>query len=92
MTILFDPAVRVKPAHRFGAGLLRSLPTYRSPVSSADEAWLVADNARREREERLAAREQAEADMYNAYLEEQYERAMESSSERGFDFLSHADA
>jgi hypothetical protein len=92
MTILFDATRQVKTTHRFGRGILRSLPTYHSPVSSADEAWLVADNARREREAVLMAREEAETNAFHAHLEEMYEQSLESSSERGFDFLSHAEA
>jgi hypothetical protein len=53
MTTLYHFAAPVKPARRFGAGLLAARPSYRADHTAADEAWLVEDNARRER----AARE-----------------------------------
>ena len=52
MTILFDARCPVKPARRFGAGILATRPTYRAPYTSADLAWLAADNARRDAENR----------------------------------------
>lgn len=48
MTILFNSAAPVKPARRFGAGVLRSLPSYRADHTASDAAWLAADTARRE--------------------------------------------
>lgn len=50
MTTLFHFAGPVKPARRFGAGVLRSLPSARVPFTAADLVWLAADNARREDE------------------------------------------
>ena len=52
MTILFDATRPVKSTRLFGAGLLRSLPTYRVSYMADDEAWLIEDNARREAESR----------------------------------------
>lgn len=37
-----------KPARTFGAGLLRSLPTYRAPASFEDMAWHAEQAARAE--------------------------------------------
>ncbi len=48
MTTIFDATRPVKTTRRFGAGILRSLPTYTRTHSEADEAWLLADNARRD--------------------------------------------
>jgi hypothetical protein len=60
---------RTKPVdpHLFGAGLFRSLPTYRSVVSTADEAWYL---------EQLAAAEDRHYDALAAEAEAQdrYER------------------
>ncbi len=50
MTILYPALSPVKPARRFGAGLLASRPAYRAPYTEADLAWLAADDARREDE------------------------------------------
>jgi len=50
MTTLYHSAAPVKPARRFGAGLLASRPAYRAPYTASDLAWLAADDARREDE------------------------------------------
>lgn len=50
MTILYPAIAPVKPARRFGSGLLASRPAHRAPFTAADLAWLAADNARREDE------------------------------------------
>lgn len=50
MTILYPAIAPVKTARRFGAGVLRSLPSARVPFTASDLAWLAADNARREDE------------------------------------------
>lgn len=47
MTILYPAPVAVKPARPFGKGILASRPTYRAPFTSADLAWLAADDGRR---------------------------------------------
>lgn len=65
MTILFDAAAPVKSTHNtFGRGLLRSLPhAVDASHTASDEAWLVADRARREedaRYDRLAAEYEGE--------------------------------
>jgi hypothetical protein len=67
MTILFDATRPVKTTRRFGAGLLRSLPTYRTTVSAADEAWLIADNARRDAANRKLDRRASEAEAHARY-------------------------
>lgn len=48
MTTLYHFASPVKPARRFGAGLLRSLPTYRADHTASDAAWWAAECARLE--------------------------------------------
>jgi hypothetical protein len=53
MTTLYHFATPVKSARRFGAGVHRWQPAYRADHTTADEAWLIVDNARREQ----AARE-----------------------------------
>lgn len=45
MTTLYHPARRVKKARRFGAGILRSLPTAKAEFTDADAAWWTARNA-----------------------------------------------
>ena len=72
MVTLYDATRPVKTSRRFGAGLLRSLPTYRQTVSAADEAWLCEDNARREREA-------AEAAAYDRFVDAVYERSEPTS-------------
>lgn len=64
MTILLDSHAPVKPAHsrRFGAGLVRSLPTYRLDHTFEDEAWLATESARRAAENRHYDRLAAEAE------------------------------
>ena len=53
MTILFSSLAPVNTTpRRFGAGLFRSVPTYRADHTAADDAWLAADNARRAAEDR----------------------------------------
>ena len=61
MTILFDASAPVKSARRFGAGLLPSRPSYRAPYTAADAEWLIADNARRDAENRHYDRLAAES-------------------------------
>lgn len=63
MSILFDATRTVKPApaRRFGKGLLAARPTYRADFTTADEAWLVEDNARRAREDATFDRAYAES-------------------------------
>ena len=65
MTILFDAAAPVKSVRNtFGRGLLRSTPhTVDATHTAADEAWLIADRARREEDarfDRMAAQREAE--------------------------------
>lgn len=52
MTILYPSPAKVKPARRFGAGLLASRPAYRTDHTVADAVWLVADNGRQEAADR----------------------------------------
>jgi hypothetical protein len=61
MTILYDATRPVKTTRRFGAGILATYPTYRVDYSAADAAWLAADNARREAENRMFDRMAREA-------------------------------
>ena len=70
MTILFDatrPVKTSRPARRFGAGLLATLPTYRTGHTSADAVWWAAESARLEdaRFDRTAG-ESAFMDRYEA--------------------------
>ena len=46
MTILFDVRRKVKPARRFGAGLLAYAPMYRVEYTAADADWLAAERQR----------------------------------------------
>ena len=41
MTILYPAPRRVKRTRNFGSGLVRSLPIYKAPYTTADEAWLI---------------------------------------------------
>jgi hypothetical protein len=47
MTILYDYSRPIKIARLLGAGILASRPNYQADHTSADEAWLVQDNAAR---------------------------------------------
>ena len=60
MTILIDSANLVKPRN-FGRGILPSYPTFRRTHTSADEAWLAEDNARRDADNRRLDRMAAES-------------------------------
>lgn len=91
MLTIFDATRPVKTSRRFAAGLLRSLPTYQTAVSAADEQWLVSDNARIEREA-------AEAAAYDRFVDAAYERlddvgqcSLDVLNFRGFDYMSHAE-
>lgn len=64
MTILFDASAPVKSIRPFGRGLLASLPTYLASHTAADEAWLVADNARREAEDEDRAVDRRYSEVY----------------------------
>lgn len=72
MITLFDATRPVKTSRRFGAGLLRSLPTYRANFTAEDDAWRIADNARRDaanrRLDRMAAEAEAHARYENGWL------------------------
>ena len=59
MTILYPTPAPVKP-RRLGQGILASLPTYPADHTEADEAWLLADNLRREEEDRRLERQYQE--------------------------------
>lgn len=61
MTILFDAAAPVKPARRFGAGLLATYPTHRVDYSADDAAWWAEESARLDALDRHADRLAAES-------------------------------
>jgi hypothetical protein len=71
MTTLFSSLAPVKPARRFGVGILATRPAYRADHTAADAAWLAADDARRDDEDRrhdAAASESAHMDRYERGL------------------------
>jgi hypothetical protein len=66
-TILYDATRTVKPARRFGAGLLATRPAYTAPFTASESAWWAAESARVEsaRFDRLAG-ESAALDLMEA--------------------------
>jgi len=67
MTTLFNSAAPVKTARKFAAGVLASLPAYSAPYTSADLAWLIEDNARREVADRAFDRMASESAFMDRY-------------------------